>query len=132
MTFCSNFPDIHKRLIDTFDPAGVCGVWDFGHSYLTNPDSAAVLAAFGNRICGTHVHDNDRTGDHHWTPLTGTIDWKAEMAALASGGYSGYLTMELVYEHLYKDPEALRTFVRTAYENICKLDGMLHNLHWSA
>lgn len=126
MTFCSNFPDIHKRLIDALDPAGVCGVWDFGHSYLANADSAGVLASFGNRICGTHVHDNDRTGDSHLTPLTGTIDWQAEMAALAGNGYSGYLTMELVYEHLYEDPTALNLFVRTAYENCCKLDDMMH------
>jgi len=126
MTFCSNFPDIHRRLIDALDPAGVCGVWDFGHSYLANADSAAVLASFGSRICGTHVHDNDHTGDHHWTPLTGTIDWPAEMAALAGNGYGGYLTMELVYEHLYEDDTALNAFVRTAYENCCRLDDMMH------
>ena len=126
MTFCSNFPEIHRRLIDAFDPAGVCGVWDFGHSYLTNKDSAAVLASFGKRICGTHVHDNDRTGDQHLTPLTGTIDWQAEMAALSGNGYCGYLTMELVYEHLYDDFAALNACVKTAYENCCRLDAMLH------
>ena len=126
MTFCSNFPDIHKRLIDAFDPAGACGVWDFGHAWLTHPDSAPVLASFGSRIAGTHVHDNDRTGDHHRTPLTGTIDWNAEMAALAQNGYGGYLTMELVYEHLYDDPDALRDFVRTARNNIGTLDDLLH------
>lgn len=125
MTFCSNFPDIHKRIIDDLDPAGVCGVWDFGHSYLANDNSAEVLSSFGSRICGTHVHDNDRTSDHHWTPLTGTIAWESEMAALASCGYSGYLTMELVYEHLYDDPAGLLEFAKTAYKNICKLDDML-------
>lgn len=125
MTFCSNFPDIHRRIIDALDSAGVCGVWDFGHSYLANENSAEVLASFGSRIAGTHVHDNDRTNDSHWTPLTGTIDWKAEMAALAGNGYRGYLTMELVYEHLYGDSAAMHEFVRTAYENICKLDDML-------
>ncbi|MBR5446232.1 MAG: sugar phosphate isomerase/epimerase, partial [Clostridia bacterium] len=106
---------------------GVCGVWDFGHAALTHgTNSAAVLSTFGSRICGTHVHDNDYTGDHHWTPLTGTIDWQSEMAALAGNGYEGYLTMELVYEHLYNDPAALRDFVRTAYENCCSLEEMMH------
>jgi hypothetical protein len=47
------------------------------------------------------------------------------MAALAGNGYRGYLTMELVYEHLYGDSAAMHEFVRTAYENICKLDDML-------
>ncbi|MBQ3176434.1 MAG: sugar phosphate isomerase/epimerase [Clostridia bacterium] len=125
MTFCSHDLVIHKRLIDDLDPAGVCGVWDFGHAYLTHADSAAVLAAFGNRICGTHVHDNDKKGDHHWTPFSGTINWQAEMAALAGNGYAGYLTMELVYDHLYTDTPALREFVRTAYENCCKLEDMM-------
>ena len=125
MTFCSHDPDIHKRLIDDLDPAGVCGVWDFGHAYLTHEDSAAVLSTFGNRICGTHVHDNDRSYDHHWTPMTGTIDWSKQMAALGGNHYKGYLTMELVYEHLYENEEALLTFVRTAYENCCALEEML-------
>ena len=125
MTFCSHDPDIHKRIIDNLDPAGVCGVWDFGHAYLTHKDSASVLATFGNRICGTHIHDNDRRGDHHWTPLTGTINWEKEMAALSAVHYSGYLTMELVYDHLYENTDALCDFVRTAYDNCCKLEGMM-------
>lgn len=126
LTFCSNFPEAHKRILDALDPRGVCGVWDFGHSYLANEDPSAVLTSFGGRMGGTHVHDNDRTDDSHLIPLLGTINWESEMAALAGNGYSGYLTMELVYENLYNDDAELRKFVRKAYENISKLDDMLH------
>ncbi|MBQ8401067.1 MAG: sugar phosphate isomerase/epimerase [Clostridia bacterium] len=125
MTFCSNFPDIHKRIIDAFDPDAVCGIWDFGHSYLANEDPAAVLASFGGRIRGTHVHDNNHRGDHHWTPFFGTIDWKSEMAALGGNGYEGYLTMELEYDRLAEDPENINDFARTAYRNVCRLYDML-------
>ncbi len=82
-------------------------------------------ATFGNCICSTHVHDNDRRGDHHWTPLTGTINWEEEMAALSAVHYSGYLTMEWMYDHLYENTDALYDFVRTAYDNCCKLEGMM-------
>ena len=40
--------------------------------------------------------------------------------------YTGYLTMELVYDHLYDDPSALRNFVKTAYENCSRLEDMMH------
>lgn len=125
MTFCSNDPEIHRNLIDALDPRGVCGVWDFGHAYLTHDDSAAALAAMGSRICGTHVHDNDRQSDRHWIPYTGKIDWTAEMAALSSCGYTGYLTMELVYDDLYGDDAALRAFCKKAYTHCAMLEELL-------
>ena len=125
MTFCSNDPDIHRRLIDAFDPRTVCGVWDFGHAYLANEDPSGTLATFKGRIAGTHVHDNDRSGDQHLTPLLGTIDWEMEMAALRSTGFDGYLTMELEYPDPVSDPETAALFIRRAYENICRIDGML-------
>ncbi len=125
MTFCSDDPDVHRRLIDTFDPAAVCGVWDFGHAYLANEDPAATLATFPGRIAGTHVHDNDRTNDQHLTPFCGTIGWQEQMDALRATGFDGYLTMEIVYPDPVADRGETLRFMRTAFANVSRLDGML-------
>ncbi len=125
MTFCSDDPDVHRRLIDAFDPAAVTGVWDFGHAYLANKDPAEVLASFPGRIAGPHVHDNDRTGDQHLIPFLGTIDWQPQMDALRSTGFDGYLTMELEYPDPNADRPASLRFMKTAFENISRLDEML-------
>ena len=127
MTFCSDDPDVHRRLIDAFDPAAATGVWDFGHAYLANKDPAAVLETFSGRIGGTHVHDNDRTGDQHLIPFLGTIDWQRQMEALRSTGFDGYLTMELEYPDPSADRSAVLRFMKTAFENITRLDVMLRD-----
>ena len=121
MTMCSHDPELHKRLIDELGPDGVCGVWDFGHAHLSMTNTAQALSTFGSRIRGTHVHDNNREMDWHQPPMTGTIDWQAQMEAMAGNGYGGYLTMELAYE----SKEDVTEMFRTAYENCCKLDEML-------
>lgn len=125
MTFYSNFPDEHLRLIDSFDPSAVCGVWDFGHSYLANSDPSAVLRRFRGKIGGTHVHDNHRNNDEHLIPFDGTIDWRSEMAALADTGFDGYLTMELEYEPLTRDRAQILAYAEKALASISCADEML-------
>lgn len=128
LTFFSNFPESHKDLIDYYASDNVCGVWDFGHSHLANGrESASVLKKFGNRIQGTHVHDNMGDNDSHLTPFMGNIDWSSEMSALSSFRYSGYLTMELDYsEELARNYNEVRSFIRNAYVACSRLDNMLN------
>ncbi len=125
MTFYSNFPEEHKRLIDSFSPDSVCGVWDFGHSFLANEDPAAALKLLGSRIRGTHVHDNHCKNDDHLPPGFGLIDWKTEIAALKQTGYSGYLTMELDYQPRISETDYIREFFKAAYDNCRELSKML-------
>ena len=46
-------------------------------------------------VC-THVHDNYH-GDDHLLPFLGQIDWKTMTTILREAGYSGNITLELVY-----------------------------------
>ena len=126
VTFYSNFPEEHKRLIDDFNSPAVCGVWDFGHAHLATEDQAAAIAVLGSRIKGTHVHDNFRKVDDHLPPTEGEIDWKVMMQALKATGFDGYLTLEVhYYDWLKQGPEAIRDRVRHLYECVAKADEYL-------
>lgn len=73
-------------------------VWDPANAYISGevpyPDGYRLLPA--NRI--GHVHAKDCKLDGHkplWGPLgEQDIDWRGQIAALASDGYSGYINLE--------------------------------------
>ena len=125
MTFYTNRPSEHRRIVDCFGSAAVCAVWDFGHAALANDDPVSALKTLGTRSKGTHVHDTRGQNDDHLTPLLGTIDWESEMKALAQTGFDGYLTMELHYDDICRDADRIRDFTLTACRNICRLYDML-------
>lgn len=120
MTFFSDDPDHQSRLIDALGEGG-CGVWDFGHAYLTNKCDTAPLKRVGSRIKGLHVHDNDLTSDQHLIPFLGSIDWDKQIKALKSTGFDGYITLELAYSC----DEHIGEFMKDAYRAACRLDDML-------
>lgn len=126
ISFYSNYPNEHKRLVDTFDSQAVCAVWDFGHAFLANDDPADALLTLGSRISGTHVHDNNRVTDDHFIPFGGSIDWESNIEALKQTGFDGYLTSEVVYESLKNKPrEEISRFIKDVYEKLIILDSML-------
>ncbi len=96
MTFCSNDPGAHAEIIDCLGE-GACGVWDFGHAYLTNQGDVGPLKRLGSRIKGLHVHDNKGVDDNHFIPFDGSMNWQEQMGALKETGFDGYITLELAY-----------------------------------
>jgi L-ribulose-5-phosphate 3-epimerase len=78
-------------------PADAVGlVWDPGNEakFLgLRPDPAEYRTV---QRAVRHVHVKDFDGD--WVKVgDGIVDWDAQLAALASGGYQGYLSMETHY-----------------------------------
>ena len=65
-------------------------LYDIYHSAMMGEDPAAVLAGRGALIA--HVHAADRPGRHE--PGSGTIDWRAAVAALRDVGYTGPIGLE--------------------------------------
>ena len=120
MTFFSTDPDSQIKLIDSLGD-GACGVWDFGHAYLTNKGDVSSMKKLGSRIKGLHVHDNDLTSDQHLIPFRGTMDWKDQIEALKTTGFDGFITLELAYAC----DENINGFLSGAYEAACRLDDML-------
>ena len=81
---------------------GFC--WDSGHEMCYNY-SRDLLAAYGDRLLGTHLNDNlgirDRNGkitwldDLHLLPFDGIADWRYNCARLRKCPFDGPLTFEL-------------------------------------
>ncbi len=94
--FTSDADDL-LAVIKSFNSESVACCWDSGHANLSfKKDAPEVARKLGSLIQCTHLHDN--TGiDSHQMPLTGTIDWKALMAAFKEFDYSGVLSIELAY-----------------------------------
>ena len=64
-----------------------------------NPKVGDVIRMLGKNITALHLNDNDTLTDQHKIPMTGTIDWKDTMSALAEIGYNGIYNMELHLPH---------------------------------
>ena len=122
ISFYSNFPEEHKKLIDAFSSPNVCAVWDFGHANLANKDHVKAIETLGRRIKGTHVHNNFGAIDDHLPPSMGKVDWKDVMTALRNTGFEGYLTTEAIMtvDHAFK------SYLEHLKECLEKLDDMLH------
>lgn len=81
---------------------GFC--WDTGHELCYNR-GRDLMAAFGDRLLGTHINDNlgitDPAGpttwldDLHLLPFDGIADWPGIACRLARSGFEGPLTFEL-------------------------------------
>jgi len=64
---------------------GIC--LDTGHANVNRIPPHEFVAAVGERLVATHIHDNNGTGDQHLPPLMGNIDWDAFAEALRKTGY---------------------------------------------
>lgn len=127
--FYSCFVEEQCELVDYFDSPNVCAVWDTGHANLMVRDQVEAIAMVGNRIKGTHIHENDRKSDAHLVPFGGSgasrpeaMDWKSILGALKKTGYDGFLTLEVDYNYNTE----IRSFVKHMYESVNRLDELLN------
>jgi sugar phosphate isomerase/epimerase len=74
---------------------------DIGHANLNlgleeSNRTAALLAAFGDRLAHVHVSDNrGGAADLHLPLGAGSIDWKGHIRLLKDAGYDGTVTLEV-------------------------------------
>ena len=129
--FYSWIAEDHSELIDKMNSKHVAAIWDFGHANLVDTDHAERIRTLGNRIKGTHVHNNGGIDDNHFPPFLPpvdayyarrTVDWQSVMSALQSTGYDGYLTLETIFHFDY----SLESYLRYIYDSVCALDSMMH------
>lgn len=104
-----------QGLIERFnDPAVVC-CWDFGHARCAFGDGQeAAYRQVAKYVKCTHVHDNYYGKDLHLTPFLGDIDWEGMMKCMRETGYSGNLSLELVYGRF--PDRLLPGFLKGAYD----------------
>lgn len=127
--FYSWIVEDHCELIDRLGSKNVAAIWDFGHANLVDTDHAKRIQTLGNRIKGTHVHNNGANDDEHMPPflppsdsyyVRRTIDWNKVLSALKSTGYNGFLTLETVFNFSYP----IDSYIRYLYESVCELENI--------
>lgn len=82
-------------LLDEIDHPAVALTLDTSHAHASGLDVAATTRALGGKIAALHISDNNRSGDQHLAPGSGSIDWPAFMQALRDTGYTGILNLEI-------------------------------------
>lgn len=89
-------PDLMVQLVHAVDNPclGLC--LDIGHQHVFSELSVLEwVRRMGNRLWHVHLHDNDRTGDKHWSPGRGTIDFEAFYTALLQHAPQATLSLEV-------------------------------------
>jgi sugar phosphate isomerase/epimerase len=76
-------PDLLVRLADEVDHPFLCLCLDIGHQHVFSDLGALEwLRRVTPRLAHVHLHDNDRTGDYHWSLGRGTIDFEPFFSAM--------------------------------------------------
>lgn len=83
-----------RKLLAAYGPEvlGIC--YDCGHGNIDQRRGLDHLETVKDRLVAMHLHDNDGTGDRHWVPFTGTVDFARLSGILARSGYRGCISME--------------------------------------
>lgn len=104
------------RFLREADLAGVGICFDAGHAHL---ESAPVsqIAAVGEWILTTHLHDNHGHRDEHLPPFAGTAPWQEILQGLANIGYDGCLLLEC-----REEGRDFRTALKSAREACDRLE----------
>jgi len=88
-------PEELIELVQDIGNEAVGIVLDTSHANVCELDIPDTIRKFGPRIIGTHISDNDGSGDQHRTPGNGLIDWPPVAAALGEIGYAGPFNLEI-------------------------------------
>ena len=82
-------------LLDNYPAERFGFCFDSGHANIALRPQFAECEKYRDRIRSVHLHDNDGSGDRHWAPFYGSIDWKKVAKLLDSSGYRGIVNFEL-------------------------------------
>ena len=80
-----------KRLLEAVPK--LCMTIDVNHSILQKPED--YILQVGDRVKHLHISDNDGTGEKHWLPGQGVIDFNAILTNLEKLGYDGTFNYEV-------------------------------------
>jgi len=92
--YCADYEELIE-FVDSYNDPMVQICLDTGHANISGLNLADTVHAMGSRLKVVHFNDNFVVGDHHVAPLTGTIDWKRLIRAMADVGYEGVLNLEI-------------------------------------
>ena len=96
--------------------------FDSGHRNAFAPEHD-FLAAFGDRLCVTHIQDNDGRDDLHLFPMDGTIDWNKVAGELAKTSFARERICAEVTNGINKElPDMTADQIREYYSRLAVMD----------
>ena len=121
-----------QMLLERFDSPRFGFCYDSGHWHARYRE-CDWLKRWPQRLMALHLHDNHggetrNHDDQHLLPFDGTLDWPAQMEAIAATGYQGPVNIEIARKTRYKLCRR-RKFLMRAFERAVKLEGLLHAQH---
>ncbi|MCL1951911.1 MAG: sugar phosphate isomerase/epimerase [Oscillospiraceae bacterium] len=121
--------DRAQLLLERFDSRRFGFCYDSGHWHARYQDFD-WLGRWPQRLMALHLHDNhggetEGHDDQHLLPFDGTIDWPAQMRAIAETGYPGPTALEIARKTGYKLCRRKR-FLALAQERAVKLEELRH------
>ena len=113
--------EVLRRIFSEYpaDTVGLC--WDSGHANLGR-NRNDILEMYSDRLCVTHLHDNDGTSDAHLTPFSATVDWEHTAQLIAASPYNKPLTYEIMQDERFETEEA---FLTACMETAQRFAGMV-------
>ena len=120
-------PEKMNRLLRGIDDDDFVLCFDTGHSAVVGiPPEEFLREVDFKYLKVLHLHDNDGKRDLHQLPYTGTLKWDSIIVALAKGGYSGNMNLEVpLYIEKLPDsaiPEALALAEKVGRDMIMKFN----------
>ncbi len=99
--FIENIPGVFEdssnvlELIDAIDRPDFGVNFDTSHANLCKLDLVKEIKNYGDKLLGTHISDNDGSGDQHQIPGWGNINWPEVMKAFKEINYKGLFNFEI-------------------------------------
>ncbi|MFQ6078866.1 MAG: sugar phosphate isomerase/epimerase family protein [Thermodesulfobacteriota bacterium] len=93
------------KLLSLFDSPALGVNLDFCNLYLGGDDPADSIKKLRDKLYFTHVKDVRCGPDRCWVPLgQGELNYRSIIKALSEVGYSGYLSIECLYDEVKQQP----------------------------
>lgn len=108
-----------KKLIRKIDSKNLAACLDTGHTNVINENLYDSIITFGDDLKTLHVHDNfGFSGDRHYPPFKGSVDWDGFVKGLNEIGYKGCMSLETYIDK--KTPEPMKEMMQKGLFGIAK------------
>lgn len=108
-----------KKLIKEIGSKNLAACLDTGHCNVIKENIYDSIITFGEDLKTLHVHDNfGFSGDRHYPPFKGTVDWDGFVKGLNDIGYKGCLSLETYIDK--RTPEPMKEQMQKALFGLAK------------
>lgn len=115
-------PQLLEEFVKKLNSPYFTACLDIGHASMTGSEPEDFISKMDSSVLtALHVQDNDYTGDKHWLPFTGLLNWDNITAALKEINYEGDITLEVMSFLSKFDNDLLPYALKLAAETAKKL-----------